>query len=98
MDERESYFPGADAGFQVRGGTLKKIAPSGGVAKIFGVFRGKKSRFYAKKKIIFFPILGGVCTRSAPAFGFSSVSSRTAIYRHGMCFRVSSVLVLSILF
>jgi hypothetical protein len=61
MDERESYFPGADAGFQVRGGTLKKIAPSGGVAKIFGVFRGKKITILRQKKNhIFSNFRGGV--------------------------------------
>ena len=61
MDERESYFPGADAGFQVRGGTLKKIVPSGGVAKIFGVFRGKKNHdFTPKKNHIFSNFRGGV--------------------------------------
>ena len=57
------YRPGADPGFQVRGGgggggALKKIAPSGGRREIFWGISCKKSRFYAKK-IIFFPILGG---------------------------------------
>ena len=50
--------PGADPGFQVRGGTLKKIATSGGRReKIWGI-SCEKSRFYAKKSY-FFPILGG---------------------------------------
>ena len=49
---------GADPGFQVRGGALKKIAPS----------RGRRENFWGisceqitilRKKIIFFPILGG---------------------------------------
>ena len=41
------------------GGALKKNAPSGGRRKNFGGISCEKSRFYAKKKIIFFPILGG---------------------------------------
>ena len=73
---------GADPGFQVKGGAIRKIAPSGGRrekfwgiscekitilrqkilffqiaeagAKILGVFRAKKSRFYAKKIYFFF--------------------------------------------
>jgi hypothetical protein len=40
---------GADPGFQVRGGALKKIAPSG--AKIFGVFRVKNHDFTPKNHI-----------------------------------------------
>ena len=47
---------GADPGFQVRGGALKKIAPSGGRRENFWGISCEKSRFYAKK-IIFFPIL-----------------------------------------
>ena len=43
-----------DPGFQVRGGTLKKIAPS----EHFWGISCEKSRFYAKKSY-FFPILGG---------------------------------------
>ena len=51
---------GADPGFQVRGGTLKKIVPSGGRHKNFGGILCEKSRFYAKKKnLFFFPIAGG---------------------------------------
>jgi hypothetical protein len=42
---------GADPGFQVRGGALKKIAPSGGGAKIFGVFRVKNYDFTPKNYI-----------------------------------------------
>jgi hypothetical protein len=44
---------GADPGFQVRGGALKKIAPSRGRRKIFGVFRVKNHDF-TPKKILFF--------------------------------------------
>ena len=43
--------PGADPGFQVRGGTLKKIAPSGGRCEIFGVFRVKNHDFKPKNHI-----------------------------------------------
>jgi hypothetical protein len=52
------YDSGADPGFQVRGGALKKIAPSGGRRENFWGISCEKSRFYAKKNI-FFPILGG---------------------------------------
>jgi hypothetical protein len=41
--------PGADPGLQVRGAHLKKLRRVEEGAKIFGVFRVKKSRFYAKK-------------------------------------------------
>ena len=51
-------FPGADPGFQVRGGAqLKKLRRAEGGAKIFGVFRVKNHDFTPKKHI--FPILGG---------------------------------------
>ena len=49
--------PGADPGFQVRGGggggALKKIAPSGGRRENFGGISCEKSRFYAKKLYFF---------------------------------------------
>jgi hypothetical protein len=44
---------GADPGFQVRGGALKKIAPSGGWHEKFGGISCEKSRFYAKKSYFF---------------------------------------------
>jgi len=56
---------GADPGFQVREGALKKIAPSGGRRENFGGISCEKSRFYAKK-IIFFPILGGARAGCVP--------------------------------
>jgi hypothetical protein len=49
---------GADPGFQVRGGALKKIAPSGGRREHFWGISCEKSQFYAKKSY-FSPILGG---------------------------------------
>ena len=59
------YSPGADPGFQVRGGgALKKIAPSGGSISF------EKSRFYAKK-IRFFPNAEG----SAKIFGVFRVKN-----------------------
>ena len=64
----ESTLSGADAGFQVREGALKKIAPSGGRRGHFWGISCEKSRFYAKK-IIFFPILGEAhagCTPPPP--------------------------------
>jgi hypothetical protein len=51
---------GVDPGFQVGGGdTLKKIVPSGVRRESFWGISCEKSQFYAKK-IIFFPILGGL--------------------------------------
>ena len=49
---------GADPGFQVRGGALKKLRRAGGGANIFGVFRVKKITIL-RQKIIFFPIFWG---------------------------------------
>ena len=48
-------FPntGADPGFQVRGGALKKIAPSGGRREKFWGISCEKSRFYDKKSYFF---------------------------------------------
>ena len=45
--------PGADPGFQVRGGALKQIAPSRGRHEIFGVFRVKNHDFTPKNHIFF---------------------------------------------
>ena len=43
-------YPGANPGFQVRGGgALKKIAPSGGWREHFWGISCEKSLFYAKK-------------------------------------------------
>ena len=42
-----------DPGFQVRGGALKKIAPSGGRRENVGGISCEKSRFYAKKSYCF---------------------------------------------
>jgi hypothetical protein len=53
---RGKDYSGADPGFQIRGGILKKIAPSGGRREKFWGFSCEKSRFYAKK-IIFFPAI-----------------------------------------
>jgi hypothetical protein len=55
----------ADPGFQVRGGALKKIAPSEGRRENFWGISCEKSRFYAKKSY-FFPILGGGGGAGAP--------------------------------
>ena len=43
----------ADPGFQVRGGALKKNAPSGGRRETFWGISCEKSRFYAKKSDFF---------------------------------------------
>jgi hypothetical protein len=42
-------YPGADPGFQVRGGPLIKIALSGGRREKFWGISCENSRFYAKK-------------------------------------------------
>jgi hypothetical protein len=47
-------YTGADPGFQVREGALKKIAPSRGRYEIVGVFRVKNHDFTPKKNHIFF--------------------------------------------
>jgi hypothetical protein len=47
------WLSGADPGFQVRGGALKKIAPSGGRRENFWGISCEKSRFYAKKSYFF---------------------------------------------
>ena len=64
---------GADPGFQVRGGggTLKKIAPSGGRRENVGDISCEKSRFYAKKSC-FFSILGGTAPVSPGCTGLNA--------------------------
>jgi hypothetical protein len=52
-----SINSGADPGFQVSWGALKKIAPSGGRRENCWGISCEKSRFYAKKSYCF-PILG----------------------------------------
>ena len=46
-------FPGADPGFPVRGGALKKNAPSEGRRENFWGVSCEKSRFYTKKSYFF---------------------------------------------
>jgi hypothetical protein len=48
-----TFKSGADPGFQVRGGALKKIAPSGGRREHFWGISCEKSRFYAKRSYFF---------------------------------------------
>ena len=55
------YISGADPGFEVRGGTLKKIAPSGGSCENFWGISCEKITIL-RQKIIFFPILEGART------------------------------------
>ena len=50
------------------GGGLKIIAPSGSRRETFWVISCEKSRLYAKKKIIFLPILGGRVRRVRPSW------------------------------
>ena len=45
------HMAGADPGFQVRGGHLKKLRRAEGGAKIFGVFRVKNHDFTPKNHI-----------------------------------------------
>jgi hypothetical protein len=62
---------GEDPGFQVRGGELKKIAPSGGRRENFGVFRVKNYDFTPKNLI--FSNCGG---RRENFWGISCEKSR----------------------
>ena len=57
IDKSNYRGAGADQGFEVRGGALKKMRRAEGGAKSFGVFRVKNHDL--TQKIIFFPILGG---------------------------------------
>ena len=68
------YEPGADPGFQVRGGAhLKKLRRAEGGAKFFGVFRVKNHHFMPKNLI--FSILGGRARRvRAPPPGSAPVN------------------------
>ena len=52
-------YAGADLGFQARGGSFKKIAPSGGRRENFWVFRVKNHDFTPKKHHIFSNFRGG---------------------------------------
>ena len=61
----DTIFPGAGPGFEIRGGALKIIAPSGARGEHFWDISCGKSRFYVKK-IIFFPILGGRAPGAPP--------------------------------
>jgi hypothetical protein len=76
---------GADPGFQVRGGALKKFAPSGGRRENFWGISCEKSRFYAKK-ILFFPILGGGARRVRPPLD-------PPLYMYSILIRVTSCLL-----
>ena len=59
-------YSGADPGFQVRGGgTVKKIAPSGGRSEKFGVFRVKNHDCMPKNHI-FSNFKGGACRVHPP--------------------------------
>jgi hypothetical protein len=49
----QGFKAGADPGFQVREGALKKIAPSGGRRENVWGISCEKSRFYAKKSYFF---------------------------------------------
>ena len=46
-------FPGVDTGFQVRGGTLKKIVPSGGKRENFWGISCEKNHDFTQKNLIF---------------------------------------------
>ena len=61
-----STVPGADPGFQVRGGALKKIAPNGGRRENCWGISCEKSRFYAKKS--FFSNFPGSALCSSTCF------------------------------
>ena len=80
-------YTGADPGFQVRGGALKKIAPknhifpiSGGGARNFWGISCEKSRFYAKK-IIFFSNFRGGARRGRPPPPESAPGISTSLHK-----------------
>jgi hypothetical protein len=54
----QQHHSGADPGVKVKGGALKKIAPSGGRHENYWGISCEKSRFYAKN-LLFFPIAEG---------------------------------------
>ena len=65
VDMEGKHSSGADPGFQVRGGALKKnCAERREARKYFGVFRVKNHDF--TPKILFFPILGEARAGCAP--------------------------------
>ena len=66
------WWSGADSGFQVRGGALKKNAPSGGRCRNVWGISCEKSRFYAKKSY-FFQFMGGGAG-SAPEYNKDSLN------------------------
>jgi hypothetical protein len=51
MSKSTNTIAGADPGFQVRGGAVKKLRRAEGGAKIFGVFRVKNHDFTSKNHI-----------------------------------------------
>jgi hypothetical protein len=57
----EFFRTTSDSGFQIRGGALKKIAPSGGRREKFWGISCEKSRFYATKSYFFFVVIGQNC-------------------------------------
>ena len=82
---------GADPGFQVRCGALKKITPSGGRLENCWGISCEKSRFYAKK-IIIFPILGGGRAPGAPPPpppGSAPVRVSIFLHFHNLLFLIS---------
>ena len=75
-------MPGADPGFQDRGGALKKMTPSGGRHEHFWGISCEKLRFYAKKTY-FSNFKGGAPVRppwirpwNTPHHGWDSNSQR----------------------
>ena len=60
------YSSGADPGFQVKGGALKKIARSRGRRENCWGISCEKSRFYAKKNHIFTNFRGGRASGAPP--------------------------------
>ena len=77
--------------FKLRGGALKKIAPSGGRREHFWGISCEKSRFYAKKKSCF-PILGRAPPPDPPLRSIClslSISISFPVYVHAVFHFVS---------
>ena len=86
--ESENYLPisGADPGFQVRGGALKKLRRAEGGSNIFGVFRVKNHDFTPKNHI--FSYCGG---RHKFFGGISCQKSRFTPKNHIPCIAITMI-------
>ena len=78
------WCSGADPGFQVRGGALKKVAPSRGRREHCWGISCEKSRFYAKKSYFFQWIRP--CISRDKSYNYRYPSFRTYVHVHKYSF------------